>query len=106
MKNIKIVLIFLGLFMISGTEMNCAYAVSSARVEFQKTRDSLPHNANSDGFIPKGNITLTSVVGKTKTTFKLYVKRGSLYILYYGNYIKLSGRKTVNIGNVQYYTYK
>lgn len=104
MKNVKIALVLLGLFMVGMSEMNAVCAVPSAHVEFQRTRDGLPRNANSDGYIPKGNITLTSVVGKTRTTFKLYSKRGSLYILYYGNYIKLTGRKTVNIGHVQYYT--
>lgn len=64
-------------------------------------KDTLPPDANSDGYISKGNITLEATISDTETTFKKYNKGGSDYVLYNGNYIKLTGN-TVTIGGIRY----
>lgn len=67
-----------------------------------KTKDSLPPNANSDGYIPDGTIKLTRTVSDIVDTFKHYRKNGHDYVLYYGNYIRVDGYGTVSIGGVSY----
>mgnify|MGYP006916122242 CR=1 FL=1 len=69
---------------------------------YGKTKDSLPSDANSDGYIHKGNITLTRTVSDSKDTFKHYTKDGHDYVLYYGRYIQVDGNGTVRIGNIKY----
>lgn len=67
-----------------------------------RTKDSLPVNANSDGYIPDGTIELDRQNGRGSETFKLYNKNGNDYVLYYGKYIKISGKDCVNIGGIKY----
>lgn len=66
------------------------------------TKDSLPSNANSDGYIPDGSISLTRTISDTTDTFKHYKKDGHDFVLYYGNYIRVDGSGTVTIGGVKY----
>lgn len=67
-----------------------------------KTKDSLPSNANSDGYIPDGSISLTRTISDITDTFKHYRKDGHDFVLYYGNYIRVDGSGTVTIGGVKY----
>lgn len=55
-----------------------------------RTRDSLPANSNSDGYIPDGTIELDRQNGHGSDTFKLYNKNGSDYILYYNSPLKIT----------------
>lgn len=83
---------------INGDADNC---VNGSEISFQgKTKDSLPLNADSDGKIPAGNITL-STNGGNSDNFKLYTEGTKKFVLYYGNYIPLEG-KSVTIGNIKY----
>lgn len=66
-----------------------------------QTRDGLPAGANRDGYIPNGSITLQKQAGGGSSTFKLYTKGGSRYVLYFGDYIRLSG-SSVRIGGITY----
>lgn len=65
-------------------------------------RDTLPPNANSDGYIPKGYQELTSTISKYHKTFKLYYKGGHDYVLYNGRYFQIDGVGTVVIGGIKY----
>lgn len=65
-------------------------------------RDTLPPNANSDGYIPNGTQELTSTIAETTKTFKLYSKGGHDYVLYNGSYYRIDGSGTVTIGGVKY----
>ena len=65
-------------------------------------RDTLPSNANSDGYIPNGHQELTSTVSEIHKTFKLYSKGGHDYVLYNGNYYQIDGTGTVTIGGIKY----
>lgn len=65
-------------------------------------RDTLPSNANSDGYIPNGTQELTSTIANTQKTFKLYTKDGHDYVLYNGNYYRIDGSGTVTIGGIKY----
>ena len=65
-------------------------------------RDTLPPNANSDGYIPDGSISLTRTISDITDSFKHFKKDGHDYILYYGNYIRVDGTGTVNIGGISY----
>lgn len=67
-----------------------------------KTKDSLPSNANSDGYIPDGTIKLTRTISDITDTFKHYRKDGHDFVLYYGNYIRVDGSGTVSIGGISY----
>ena len=58
---------------------------------------------NSDGYIPDGDIVLTSVVSEYKKKFKKYTRRGSTYVKYGNNYIKVSGVRYVVIDNIKYW---
>jgi len=69
---------------------------------YGKTKDSLPDNANSDGYIPDGSISLTTTISDITKSFKHYKKDGHDYVLYYGNYIRVDGIGTVTIGGVKY----
>lgn len=83
---------------INGDSDNC---LNGSEISFQgKTKDSLPLNADSDGKIPAGNITL-STVGGNSDTFKLFKQGTKQFVLYYGNYIPLEGN-SVTIGNIKY----
>lgn len=64
--------------------------------------DSLPPNANSDGYIPNGHQELTSTISEIHTTFKLYSKGGHDYVLYNGRYYQIDGTGTVTIGGIKY----
>lgn len=65
-------------------------------------RDTLPPNANSDGYIPNGDQTLTSTISEIHKTFKLYSKGGHDYVLYNGHYYQIDGTGTVTIGGIKY----
>lgn len=65
-------------------------------------RDTLPPNANSDGYIPKGTQELTSTISEIHKTFKLYSKDGHDYVLYNGNYYRIDGSGTVKIDGIKY----
>lgn len=65
-------------------------------------RDTLPPNANSDGYIPDGSISLNRTISDITDSFKHYTKDGHDYILYHGSYIRVDGSGTVNIGGVSY----
>lgn len=65
-------------------------------------RDTLPPNANSDGYIPDGRIDLTSTIGDVSKSFKLYTKDGHSYVLDHGQYYKVDGLGTVMINGVRY----
>lgn len=65
-------------------------------------RDTLPPNANSDGYIPNGTQELTSTIAETTKTFKLYSKGGHDYVLYNGSYYRIDGSGTVIIGGIKY----
>lgn len=65
-------------------------------------RDTLPPNANSDGYIPNGSQELTSTVSDIHKTFKLYSKNGHDYVLYNGAYYRIDGSGTVTIGGIKY----
>lgn len=65
-------------------------------------RDTLPPNANSDGYIPDGKVTLTSTIGDLPETFKMYAKDGHSYALYNGHYYKIDGSGTVTINGIKY----
>lgn len=65
-------------------------------------RDTLPPNADSDGYIPRGNQELTSTVSDIHKTFKLYSKNGHDYVLYNGKYYQIDGSGTVTIGGIKY----
>ena len=64
--------------------------------------DSLPPNANSDGYIPNGHQELTSTISEIHKTFKLYSKGGHEYVLYNGRYYQIDGTGTVTIGGIKY----
>lgn len=64
--------------------------------------DTLPPNANSDGYIPSGTQELTSTIADIQKTFKLYTKDGHDYVLYNGSYYRIDGSGTVTIGGVKY----
>ena len=65
-------------------------------------RDTLPPNANSDGYIPNGSQKLTSTNSDIHETFKLYSKDGHDYVLYNGKYYCIDGSGTVTIGGIKY----
>lgn len=65
-------------------------------------RDSLPSNANSDGYISKGHQELTSTISEIRKTFKLYSKNGHDYVLYNGRYYQIDGTGTVTIGGIKF----
>lgn len=65
-------------------------------------RDTLPTNANSDGYIPDGKQELTTTISDIHKTFKLYSKGGHKYVLYNGSYYQIDGSGTVTIGGVKY----
>ena len=67
-----------------------------------RAHDSLPNNANSDGYIPKGNQELTSTISENPKTFKLYSKDGHNYVLYNEKYYQIDGTGTVTIGGTKY----
>lgn len=64
-------------------------------------KDTLPSGYNEDGFISDGNITLESTISDREVTFRKFNKGGSEYVLYNGNYIRLTGN-TVTIGGIKY----
>lgn len=74
----------------------------SDNISFLGNKDTLPHNANSDGYIPKGNIELTRTISDKEESFKLFTKDGHKYVLYNGSYYKVDGYGTVTIGSVTY----
>lgn len=64
--------------------------------------DTLPPNANSDGYIPDGKQELTTTISDIHKTFKLYSKGGHKYVLYNGSYYQIDGSGTVTIGGIKY----
>lgn len=66
-------------------------------------KDDLPPNANSDGYIPDGKVSLNSVISDKTETFKLYNKEGHDYALYHGRYYRIDGSGTVTIGGIKYH---
>ena len=81
-------------------EVMSEYQQKQNRVSFG--RDTLPSNANSDGYIPSGHQELTSTVSEIHKTFKLYSKGGHDYVLYNGEYYQIDGTGTVTIGGIKY----
>ena len=77
------------------------YHQKNSHTTFQG-HDSLPPNANSDGYIPKGQQELTSTISGIHKTFKLYSKGGHEYVLYNGNYYQIDGFGTVTIGGIRF----
>lgn len=71
-------------------------------VSFLGNKDTLPPDANSDGYIPKGNVELTRTISDKEESFKLFTKDGHKYVLYNGSYYRVDGYGTVTIGNVKY----
>jgi len=65
-------------------------------------KDTLPPNANADGFIPKGEVILNTTVSDIPNHFKQFVKGTHRYILYNGNYFQIDGGGTVTIGGIKY----
>jgi len=65
-------------------------------------RDTLPPNANSDGYIPSGHQELTSTISDIHKTFRLYSKGGHDYVLYNGKYYQIDGTGTVTIAGIKY----
>ncbi len=65
-------------------------------------RNTLPPDANSDGYVPNGSQELASTISDIKRTFKLYSKNGHAYVLYNGNYYRVDGSGIVVIGGVKY----
>ena len=65
-------------------------------------KDILPSDANSDGYIPDGKVTLTSTIGDLPETFKMYAKDGHSYALYNGHYYRIDGPGTVTINGIKY----
>ena len=65
-------------------------------------RETLPSDANSDGYIPDGKVTLTSTVGDVPETFKMYAKDGHSYALHNGQYYRIDGSGTVTINGIMY----
>lgn len=68
------------------------------------SRDTLPPNANADGYIPEGRVDLTSTIGDVSKSFKLYTKDGHSYVLDHGRYYKIDGPGTVTISGIKYDT--
>lgn len=67
-----------------------------------QARDTLPPNANADGYIPDGHQDLTSTIAGKQETFKLYTKDNHKYVLYNGKYYQIDGTGTVTIGGIKY----
>ena len=67
-----------------------------------EAKDTLPHNANADGYIPDGKQELTSTISNSHKTFNLYTKDGHDYVLYNGRYYRIDGVGTVTIGGIKY----
>lgn len=65
-------------------------------------RDTLPSDANSDGYIPDGKVTLTSTVGDVPETFRMYAKDCHSYALHNGHYYRIDGSGTVKINGIMY----
>lgn len=65
-------------------------------------KDDLPPNANSDGYIPKGDVCLNSTVSDIPKHFKLFVKDGHKFALFNGAYYRIDGSGTVTIGGIKY----
>ena len=65
-------------------------------------KDTLPPNANSDGYVPDGRIDLTSTIGDVSKSFKLYTKDGHSYVLDHGQYYKIDGPGTITINGIRY----
>jgi hypothetical protein len=65
-------------------------------------KDTLPPNANSDGYIPDGSITLTRTTSDLKEVFRHFRKDGHDYVLYNGSYFRVDGSGTVSIGGISY----
>ena len=79
------------------TDNNCS------ELAFNGLKTETPTSgANSDGYIPKGVISLESVTSGSDDTFKLYNKHGVDYVYSNGTYIKISGKSNVTINNVKY----
>lgn len=64
-------------------------------------KDTLPSGHKEDGYINEGDIKLESTVSEKEEKFRKFTKGGSDYVLYNGNYIKLTGN-TVTIGGIKY----
>lgn len=95
--------------MSDGTESDDDFVNEIMNEHHQKTghvtsrgHDTLPPNANSDGYIPNGSQKMTSTNSDTHETFKLYTKDGHDYVLYNGSYYRIDGSGTVTIGGVKY----
>lgn len=67
-----------------------------------KGHDTLPPNANKDGYTPDGTVELERTVSGSTDKFKLYTKDGHDYVLCNGNYIRVDGAGTVYINNIKY----
>lgn len=62
-----------------------------------------PTNANSDGYIPDGSVTLERTLSGTEDTFKVYSKGGHKYVHLGGDrFIQVDGSGTVTINGVKY----
>lgn len=69
--------------------------------EYNPSFGQNPPNSGSDGYIPNGKITLTTVNGNTKT-FDCYKKDGSLWVYEDNVWKRVSGSGTINIHNIIY----
>ncbi len=61
-----------------------------------------PPNENSDGFIPKGTVSLERTTSDKSDVFKLYKKDGNSFIFADNQYKQINGSGTIKIGNVKY----
>lgn len=83
------------------TDLNYDTPDQGNEISFQG-KDSLPPNANKDGFSPQGSIELERTISGSTDKFKLFTKDGKKFVLFNGNYIPISGSGTVNINNIKY----
>jgi hypothetical protein len=88
-------------FNIPETDLNYDTPDQGNEISFQG-KDSLPPNANKDGFSPQGSIELERTISGSTDKFKLFTKDGKKFVLFNGNYIPISGSGTVNINNIKY----
>lgn len=65
-------------------------------------RGNNPPNANSDGYIPDGQVTLERTISGTTNTFKCFTKDGHDFVYKNGQYIRIDGSGTVTINNIKY----
>lgn len=100
----------LGDFLFPAKNSEFSMMSQSASCNFEGNRDnlsfigrnSLPPNANSDGYIPDGRIDLISTIGDVAKSFNSIQKTATVMFLTIGHHYRIDGSRTVAINGIKY----